>query len=61
VNLMLARTFRVSDKLRVRLQCNLDNLLDEDDPIIVDADQLRAYRVILQIPRRWSITSTLTF
>lgn len=61
VNLMFARNFRLNDKIRLRLQLNIDNLLDEDEPIVVDADQVRAYRVILQTPRRWSLTSTLTF
>jgi outer membrane receptor protein involved in Fe transport len=61
VNLMAARNFRMGDKVRVRLQLNVDNLLDEDAPIVVDADQNRAYRVILQTPRRWSLSSTFTF
>ncbi|MFZ9747239.1 MAG: hypothetical protein ACO3G4_11475, partial [Opitutaceae bacterium] len=60
-NVMLARNFRLGDKVRVRLQLNVDNLGDEDDPIVVDADQLRAYRVILQTPRRWSLSSTFQF
>ena len=60
-NLMLAKNFRLGQKTRLRLQINLDNVLDEDEPITVDADQVRAYRVILQTPRRWSLTSTFTF
>lgn len=60
-NAMLARNFRLGDKVRVRLQLNIDNLLDEDEPIVADADQTRVYRVILQTPRRWSVTSTFTF
>jgi len=60
-NLMLAKNFRLGQTTRLRVQFNLDNALDEDEPITVDADQVRAYRVILQTPRRWSITSTLTF
>jgi hypothetical protein len=60
-NLMLARNFRLSPKVRLRVQFNIDNLLDEDDPIIVDADQIRAYRVILQTPRRWAVTTTFNF
>jgi len=61
VNVMAARNFRLGDKVRVRLQLNVDNLWDEDDPIVVDADQVRAYRVILQTPRRWSLSSTFQF
>lgn len=60
-NVMLSRSFRLNDRMRLRLQLNVDNLLDEDDPIVVDADQVRAYRVILQTPRRWSVTSTISF
>jgi outer membrane receptor for ferric coprogen and ferric-rhodotorulic acid len=61
VNLMLAKNFRVGDRTRLRLQLNVDNLLNEDQPIVVDADQVRAYRVLLQTPRRFNLTSTLSF
>jgi hypothetical protein len=61
VNLMFARSFPLNPKVRMRVQLNLDNLPDEDDPVVVDADQVRAYRVILQTPRRWALTTTFTF
>jgi outer membrane receptor for ferric coprogen and ferric-rhodotorulic acid len=61
VNLMLAKNFRIGDQARLRLQLNVDNLLNEDQPIVVDADQVRAYRVLLQTPRRFNVTSTLSF
>ncbi|MBI4624394.1 MAG: TonB-dependent receptor plug domain-containing protein [Verrucomicrobia bacterium] len=60
-NAMTAYNLRLKGKYRLRLQLNLDNLLDEDGLIITDADQIRAYRYVYQTPRRWSLTSTLSF
>ncbi|MBL9186347.1 MAG: TonB-dependent receptor [Opitutaceae bacterium] len=61
VNAMAAYNLRLSGKYRVRLQLNVDNLLNEDKLQVIDADQVRAYRYVFQTPRRWSITSTVTF
>jgi hypothetical protein len=35
--------------------------LDDDRLQVIDADEVRAYRYVFQTPRRWSITSTVTF
>ncbi len=61
VNAMTAYNLRLSGKHRVRLQLNVDNLLNQEKLQVVDADQIRAYRYVFQTPRRWSLTSTLTF
>ncbi|MBL9200851.1 MAG: TonB-dependent receptor plug domain-containing protein [Opitutaceae bacterium] len=61
LNAMTAYNLRLSGKYRVRLQLNVDNLLDEDKLQVIDADQVRPYRYVFQTPRRWSITSTVTF
>ena len=45
----------------MRLQLNVDNLLDNQDLQVIDADQIRAYRYVFQTPRRWSVTTTVTF
>ena len=58
---MVAYNVRLKGNYRLRLQLNIDNLLDEDELIVTDADQVRAYRFVYQTPRRWSITSTLSF
>ena len=60
VNAMTAYNLRVGSKYRVRLQLNVDNLLNDDKLQVIDADQVRAYRYVFQTPRRWSVTSTLT-
>lgn len=60
-NAMLGYNLRLASKYRVRLQLNVDNLFNEDKLQVIDADQIRAYRYVFQTPRRWSITSTLTF
>ncbi|MBI5690283.1 MAG: TonB-dependent receptor plug domain-containing protein [Verrucomicrobia bacterium] len=60
-NAMASYDLRLKGRYRLRLQLNVDNLLDEDALIVTDADQVRAYRYVYQTPRRWSVTSTLTF
>ena len=42
-------------------QFNLDNALGEDEPIVTDADQFRAYRYVFQKPRTWSLQMTVAF
>jgi len=61
VNAMTAYNLRLSGKYRVRLQLNVDNLLGDDKLQVIDADQVRAYRYVFPNPRRWSVTSTVTF
>ena len=61
VNAMAAYDLRLRHRHRLRFQINLDNLFDEDALLVTDADQIRAYRYVFQTPRRWSVTSTLTF
>ncbi|MEY2880873.1 MAG: hypothetical protein RLZZ15_3253, partial [Verrucomicrobiota bacterium] len=51
----------LSGKYRVRLQLNVDDLEFVVVEEVIDADQIRAYRYVFPTPRRWSITSTLTF
>ena len=58
---MTAYNLRLSAKYRVRLQLNVDNLLNEDKLQVIAADPIRADRYVFQIPRRWSSTSTVTF
>jgi len=61
LNAMLGRTFALSQGRRVRVQLNVDNLLDNQDLIITDRDQTAAYRYVFQRPRSWSLSSTLGF
>jgi iron complex outermembrane receptor protein len=62
VNAMLGYNVRPTGaKWRMRLQLNIDNLLDNQDLQVIDADQIREYRYVFQTPRRWSVTSTVTF
>lgn len=61
VNLMAARSFRMTQRLNVRLQINVDNVFDEDDLIVTDKDQTGAYRYVFQTPQRWSVSTSLTF
>jgi iron complex outermembrane receptor protein len=44
-----------------RIQLNVDNLFDEDELLVTDANQTSAYRFVYQNPRRWSISSTFGF
>jgi outer membrane receptor for ferric coprogen and ferric-rhodotorulic acid len=60
-NVMMARNFKLPGNIRMRLQVNVDNVLDEDELIVSDADQIRDYRYIFQNPRRWSVTGTFSF
>ena len=60
-NAMAGYTFKLKDRQRLRVQLNVDNLLGEDELIVTDADQDRAYRYVFQNPRRWSVTATYSF
>ncbi len=62
VNGMVRYSRRIAATNReLRFQLNGDNLLAEHDLQVTDADQNRPYRFVYQNPRRWSVTSTLTF
>lgn len=62
VNAMLRYGRKITaKKIDWRVQLNVDNLLNEDDLLVTDADQTRAYRFVYQNPRRWSVSSTFTF
>lgn len=61
-NAMVGYNYRPAGaKWRMRLQLNVDNLFNNQDLQVIDADQLREYRYVFQTPRRWSVTSTVTF
>ena len=57
---MLRKPFRVLGK-RLAVQANVDNVLDVDDPIVVDATATKRYRFLYPNPRTWSIEATYTF
>jgi outer membrane receptor protein involved in Fe transport len=61
VNLMAARSFRLTPRLNVRVQVNVDNVFDEDDLIVTDKDHTGSYRYIFQSPQRWSVSTSLNF
>lgn len=61
VNGMLNYQKKLKSGRTWRIQLNVDNLFDEDDLLITDADHIRPYRYVFQNPRRWSITNTITF
>ena len=60
-NAMLGRTFVLRKGLRVRVQLNVDNLLNEDALLIADQDEAVVYRYVFQKPRSWGLSSTVTF
>lgn len=60
-NLMLGRTFVPRKGLRVRVQLNVDNLLNEDALLITDQDEAVVYRYVFQRPRSWGLSSTVNF
>ena len=58
LNMMAAKNLRVLNR-RVRFQANLDNALNVNDPIVVDADDTTAYRFLYPTPLRWSVSATI--
>ena len=48
-------------KLDWRIQINIDNLLNEDELLVTDANEVRAYRFVYLTPRRWSVSNTISF
>ena len=62
VNAMVRYARKVTaKKLDWRIQLNIDNALGEDELLVTDADQTRAYRFVYLTPRRWSISNTIAF
>lgn len=60
-NAQLGRTFRLKGNRPLRVQLNVDNLLDNQDLIITDRDETALYRYVFQRPRTWALASTLGF
>jgi outer membrane receptor for ferric coprogen and ferric-rhodotorulic acid len=60
-NAMLGRDWALRQGRRLRLQLNVDNLLNETDPIVTDTDQSEDYRYVLQTPRRFGLSATISF
>ncbi len=58
---MMGRDWSLKNGRRLRLQLNVDNVLNETDPIVTDTDQSEDYRFVLQNPRRFGLSATLTF
>jgi hypothetical protein len=58
---MLGRDWSLQRGRRLRLQLNVDNALNEIDPIVTDTDQSEDYRYVLQTPRRYGLSATLSF
>ncbi len=62
VNAMVRYARKITaKKLDWRIQLNLDNALGEDQLLVTDADQTRAYRFVYLTPRRWSLSNTISF
>ncbi len=57
----LGRTFRLKGNRPLRVQLNIDNLLDNQDLLITDRDETALYRYVFQRPRTWALSSTLGF
>lgn len=60
VNLLLRKPVKVFGR-QVQLQANVDNLLNVNDPITVDADLSGQYRFLYPTPFRWTISATVNF
>ncbi len=58
VNLMFAKTIRIRNR-NVRLQTNLDNIFNANDPIIADADVNGVNRYLYPNPFRWTFSATI--
>jgi len=60
VDLLLKKQLRLMNR-RVRVQANFDNVLNENKPIVADADLSGVYRYLYPTPFRWSLSATLDF
>ena len=61
VNVMAGYDFKLPRAMKFRLQVNVDNLFNDDELIVTDADQNQNWRYLYQVPRRWSVTGTVSF
>lgn len=61
INGMLNKTFRLKNKHSLKVQVNVDNILDDTDPLIVDKNNTGVYRTIYINPRRWALSMTLDY
>ncbi len=60
-NAMLSYEWRMRKSRAVKVQLNVDNLFNESKPILTDASQLQEFRYVFQTPRRFAVTTTLSF
>jgi outer membrane receptor protein involved in Fe transport len=60
VNLLFRKSVPVYGR-RVQLQVNLDNILNVNDPILVDADVNGPNRFLYPNPFRWTFSATVAF
>lgn len=60
-NAMLAHEWRTRQSRSLRLQLNVDNLLNEDRPILTDASESQEFRYLFQTPRRYALSLTVGF
>jgi outer membrane receptor protein involved in Fe transport len=60
-NAMAAYEWKDTAGRRPKLQLNVDNLLNEDRPIVTDASQSQEFRYIFQIPRRYALSFSVGF
>lgn len=60
-NAMVAYEWRFRKSRAVKVQLNVDNVLDQTKPILTDASEVQEFRYIFQNPRRYAITTTVSF
>ena len=57
INAMVQKTWRLR-RGTLRVQLNVDNVMDFDEFTITDKDDTGTYRVLFQQPRRWALSAT---
>jgi outer membrane receptor protein involved in Fe transport len=60
-NAMIAYEWRLKKSRTIKVQLNVDNLLDESRPILTDASQTQEFSYVFQTPRRFGLTTTVNF
>ena len=60
-NAMLAYEWRLKKSRTIKVQLNVDNLLDESRPILTDASETQEFSYVFQTPRRFALTTTVSF
>jgi outer membrane receptor protein involved in Fe transport len=58
---MIAYEWRLKKSRTIKVQLNVDNLLDESRPILTDASQTQEFSYVFQTPRRFGLTTTVNF